>query len=86
MTPGQIDEPGLGRLEVWELEPTEERLRPLLIELFERHWPALTFGPLIQGSAWEIRGKLRLARWRESHATTWEAPWASARPRASWSA
>jgi hypothetical protein len=55
VNPRQVDEPGLGRLEVWELEPTEERLRPLLTELFERHWAALTFGPLIQGSAWEIR-------------------------------
>src|SRR4051812_34209354 len=27
----------------------------LLTELFSTHWAAITFGPVIEGSAWEIR-------------------------------
>ena len=27
----------------------------LLTELFSRHWAEITFGPIIEGSAWEIR-------------------------------
>ena len=52
--PREVDEIGLGRLEVWDLEPSEEILRRLLTDLFEHRWRELTFGPLIQGSAWEI--------------------------------
>jgi hypothetical protein len=55
MEPRVEDEPGLGRLEVWDVPPAEEPLRRLLSDLFEQHWRDLTFGPLIQGSAWEIR-------------------------------
>lgn len=55
MEPRVEDEPGLGRLEVWDIQPAEDLLRRLLTELFEQHWRELTFGPLIQGSAWEIR-------------------------------
>ncbi len=54
MRPREVDEAGVGRLEIWDLEPTEAILRPLLTDLFEHHWRELTFGPLIQGSAWEI--------------------------------
>jgi hypothetical protein len=49
-----IEEPGLGTLEVWDLEPRAEVLEPLLTELFRGHWPEITFGPLIQGAAWEL--------------------------------
>ena len=48
------DDPGVGRLEIWPLDPAEELLHGLLRELFENHWQDLTFGPLIQGAAWEI--------------------------------
>ena len=50
-----VHEPGTGTLEVWPLDPTEHVLYRLLAELFERHWAQITFGPLIQGAAWEIR-------------------------------
>ena len=49
------DEPGLGRLHVWPLEPSAALLERLLRDLFENHWRVITFGPLIQGSAWEIQ-------------------------------
>ena len=55
--PREVEEPGLGRLEVWDLDPSEELLRRLLTDLFEHHWRELIFGPLIQGSAWEKIGR-----------------------------
>jgi hypothetical protein len=51
------DEPGVGRLHVWSLEPSAALLERLLRDLFENHWRAITFGPLIQGSAWEIQAE-----------------------------
>ena len=51
------DEPGVGRLHVWPLEPSAGLLERLLRDLFENHWRAITFGPLIQGSAWEIQAE-----------------------------
>jgi hypothetical protein len=36
--------------------PTDERsLEELLRDLFETHWQEITFGPIIQGAAWEMR-------------------------------
>jgi hypothetical protein len=52
--PRLVDEPGTGTLEVWELEPREDVLERLLTELFRDHWRQITFGPLIQGAAWEL--------------------------------
>ena len=51
------DEPGVGRLHVWPLEPSAALLEEILRDLFENHWRAITFGPLIQGSAWEIQAE-----------------------------
>jgi hypothetical protein len=48
-------EPGVGHLHVWPLVPTEALLERLLRDLFETHWRGLTFGPIVQGSAWEIQ-------------------------------
>ena len=47
----------MGRLHVWPLEPSAALLERLLRDLFENHWRAITFGPLIQGSAWEIQAE-----------------------------
>ena len=49
-----IDEPGTGRLEVWPIPVVEEGLVALLSTLFTDHWREITFGPLIQGAAYEI--------------------------------
>ena len=51
------DEPGVGRVQVWPLEPSAALLERLLRDLFENHWRTITFGPLIQGSAWEIQAE-----------------------------
>ena len=41
--------------EVFRLPIDEASLEALLRELFEEHWDKITFGPLIQGAAWEMR-------------------------------
>jgi len=50
-----VEEPGVGTLEVWALEPSEEVLHTLLRDLFTNHWRDITFGPLVQGAAYELR-------------------------------
>jgi len=54
-TSSRIEEGPDGTLEIWSLSPTEDVLLRLLTELFEHHWSEITFGPLIQGAAWEVR-------------------------------
>jgi hypothetical protein len=41
--------------EIFPLPSDEASLEELLHDLFEKHWHQITFGPLIQGAAWEIR-------------------------------
>ncbi len=53
--PGRIIDPDGATVEVFSLPTDEASLEALLRELFERHWDKITFGPLIQGAAWEIR-------------------------------
>jgi hypothetical protein len=53
--PVERDEPGVGRLHVWPLPATAALLERLLRDLFETRWRGLTFGPIVQGSAWELQ-------------------------------
>jgi hypothetical protein len=55
--PEVVEEPGMGTLEVWRLPASEALLRGLLTMLFERFWDRITFGPLIQGAAYELRAE-----------------------------
>lgn len=41
--------------EIFPLPTDEQSLEELLRDLFERHWQEITFGPIIQGAAWEMR-------------------------------
>ncbi len=50
-----VEEPGNGRVEIFDLDPSEETLLALLRELFEEHWRSITFGTLVQGSVFEIK-------------------------------
>lgn len=50
-----VEEPGMGRVEVFPLPVEERALYDLLDELFRRHWASLVFGTLIQGAVWELR-------------------------------
>ncbi len=42
-------------LEVFALPTDEASLEALLRDLFENHWQDITFGPIIQGAAWEMQ-------------------------------
>jgi hypothetical protein len=55
LRPGCIIDADGATLEVLPLPTDEASLEALLRDLFENHWQEITFGPLIQGAAWEIR-------------------------------
>ncbi len=55
MAPRTVTEPGMGKLEVFALDTSEDSLLALLTDLFENWWRDVYFGPLIQGAAWEIK-------------------------------
>jgi hypothetical protein len=42
-------------LEVFALPTDPDSLEALLRDLFENHWQEITFGPIIQGAAWEMQ-------------------------------
>ena len=42
-------------LDVFPLPTDSTSLEALLRDLFENHWREITFGPIIQGAAWEMR-------------------------------
>lgn len=50
-----IVEPGMGTLEVFALDTSEDTLFAFLRDVFDNYWQVIHFGPLIQGAAWEIR-------------------------------
>ena len=49
-----VDEDG-ATIEVFALPTDAASLEELLRDLFENHWREITFGPIIQGAAWELR-------------------------------
>jgi hypothetical protein len=49
-----VDEDG-SPVDVFALPTDAASLEKLLRDLFENHWREITFGPLIQGAAWEMR-------------------------------
>jgi hypothetical protein len=53
--PERVTDPDGATVEVFSLPTDEASLEGLLRDLFENHWDKITFGPLIQGAAWEIR-------------------------------
>jgi hypothetical protein len=53
--PRRIVEEDGAPVDVFALPTDEASLEILLRELFTEHWRDITFGPLIQGAAWEMR-------------------------------
>jgi hypothetical protein len=53
--PQRVIDPDDATVEIFPLPTDGASLETLLRELFETHWRAITFGPLIQGAAWEMR-------------------------------
>jgi nitrile hydratase accessory protein len=49
------DEPGVGRVEVFDVSTDTESLLVLLRDLFENWWQQIRFGPIIQGAVYELR-------------------------------
>src|SRR5215469_2028593 len=48
-------DPDGAAVDIFPVPTNEASLEQLLRDLFENHWQAITFGPLIQGAAWEMR-------------------------------
>src|SRR5437867_4254658 len=55
MLPERITDPDGHIVEVFRLPADEASLERILRNLFDNHWDAITFGPIIEGAAWEIR-------------------------------
>jgi hypothetical protein len=53
--PERVVDPDGAVVEAFRLPTDETSLVGLLRELFEEHWAEITFGPIIQGAAWELR-------------------------------
>lgn len=53
--PRTIDEPGMGRVEIFPVSHAEPDLFALIKHVFESYWETLYFGLLIQGAAWEVK-------------------------------
>jgi hypothetical protein len=51
----RVRDPDGASVDRFALPADEASLEALLRELFEKHWSEITFGPIIQGAAWEIR-------------------------------
>jgi len=53
--PKRLPDPDGALVEAFPVPTDEASLERMLRDLFENHWDKITFGPLIQGAAWEIR-------------------------------
>jgi hypothetical protein len=46
---------GAAAAEAWRVDVAGDRVERLMTEILDRHWRDVTVGPLIEGSAWEVR-------------------------------
>lgn len=53
--PPIIDEPGMGRVQIWPLPTDEDTLWMLFQDVFGRYWQDIVFGTLVPGAVWEVR-------------------------------
>jgi hypothetical protein len=53
--PKRVTDPDGAVVEILPLSTDEATLEQLLRDLFEKEWDKITFGPLIEGAAWELR-------------------------------
>ncbi|HJT76810.1 MAG TPA: hypothetical protein VJ739_06370 [Gemmataceae bacterium] len=53
--PERVTEADGSVLDVFALPTDPASLEELLRDLFENHWQEITFGPIIQGAAWEMQ-------------------------------
>ena len=50
-----VSEPGMGVVEIFQLDTSEALLIALLEDIFENHWRDIRFGVNVQGAVYEIR-------------------------------
>ena len=53
--PHIVEEPGMGRVEIFPIPTGEAALFDLIKHIFEAYWESVFFGILIQGAAWEVK-------------------------------
>lgn len=53
--PERLIEPDGAPVDIFALPTDAESLEAILRELFVEHWQDITFGPIIQGAAWEMK-------------------------------
>jgi hypothetical protein len=53
--PQRVIDPDGATVEVFPLPTDEPSLIELMRDLFANHWQEITFGPMVQGAAWEMR-------------------------------
>ena len=53
--PERVIETDGAAVDIFPLPTDAASLEQLLRDLFEHHWDKITFGPLVQGAAWEMR-------------------------------
>ncbi len=53
--PQRVTDPDGQTVEIFPLPVDQASLERILRDLFETHWAEITFGPIIQGAAWEIK-------------------------------
>ena len=53
--PERVIDPDGATVEVFPLPTDEASLLELMRDLFQNHWRDITFGPMVQGAAWEMR-------------------------------
>ncbi len=53
--PRRVVEPDGARVDIFPLPTDEATLEAVLRELFVDHWQEITFGPIIQGAAYELK-------------------------------
>jgi hypothetical protein len=53
--PERVIDPDGATVEIFPLPTDEANLLDLMRDLFQNHWRDITFGPMVQGAAWEMR-------------------------------
>jgi hypothetical protein len=53
--PQRIVDPDGATVEIFPLPTDEASLLEIMRDLFANHWQEITFGPMVQGAAWEMR-------------------------------
>jgi hypothetical protein len=76
-SPRTVDEPGMGRLEIFPIPTDEPTLFALIKHIFESYWETIFFGILIQGAAWEVKapGAPRKIGLLDGYVTVDFGPW-----------